>query len=145
MRRHEGHAGVQDACCRAVCNLATNAENHKTIARAGGIEALIATMRRHEEHEGVQEGACSALFSFAENAENHKKIACAGGIEAVIAAMRRHEWNTCVQEAGCTALFMFAGDSAVMNKLRGSLTFLQKAYNRHKSESAKRLIDRLKL
>ena len=63
----------------------------------------------------------------------------------MIAAIRAHEGHASVQEAGCRVLFMFTGDSAVMNKLRGCLTFFQKAYNSHKSESAKRLIDRLML
>jgi hypothetical protein len=59
--------------------------------------------------------------------------------------MRRHERLAGVQEEGCRALFMFAGDSAVMNKLLGFLTFSQRAYTRHKSEWAKRLIDQLTL
>jgi len=85
-----------------------------------------------------------ALAILAE-ADNEVKIAVEEGVEALIRAMRAHEGHAGVQEQACRALLKFAGDSAVMHKLRDFLTFLQRAYSRHKSESAKRLIDRLML
>ncbi len=88
----------------------------------------------------------AGLFgNLAGNADNKVKIEFEEGIEELIRAMKTHEGHEDVQEAGCRALLVFAGDSAVMHKLHGLLTCLQRAYSRHKSESAKRLIDRLML
>ncbi len=78
-------------------------------------------------------------------AENKVKIVRAGGIEVLLSAMRAHEGHEGVQEAGCRALLMVSGDSTVTNELRGFSTYVQKAYDRHKSKWAKQLTEKLAL
>jgi hypothetical protein len=75
MRAHEGHAGVQEQGCVALCNLAGNADNQVKVAQAGGIEVVISAMRKHEGHAGVQESGCGALCILAYNADNQVNVA----------------------------------------------------------------------
>ncbi len=93
----------------------------------------------------MQEAACWALCVCSSNAENQVKVARAGGIEAVMSAMRAHVGHAGVHEAGCRALLMFSGDSLVMINPFGSWMFLPQAYIRHKSESARQVIQKLTL
>ena len=60
----EGEAGVQANGCGALAELAlNNAENHLSIAAAGGIAAVIGGMGQFEGHAGVQFMGCMALFN----------------------------------------------------------------------------------
>eukprot|EP00961_Rhodomonas_salina_P277311 3747359-Rhodomonas_salina.1 len=65
MRQHVGHAGVQEAGCRAVRNLALNADNQTKIAGEGGIGVVLGAMRQHVGHAGVQEAGCGAVRNLA--------------------------------------------------------------------------------
>eukprot|EP00961_Rhodomonas_salina_P236788 3200482-Rhodomonas_salina.1 len=60
MRQHVGHAGVQEAGCRAVVSLAVIADNQIKIAGEGGIRVVLEAMRKHVGHAGVQEAGCGA-------------------------------------------------------------------------------------
>eukprot|EP00961_Rhodomonas_salina_P090894 1223114-Rhodomonas_salina.1 len=60
MRQHLGHAGVQEAGCGAVRNLAMNADNKIKIAGEGGIGVMLEAMRQHLGHAVVQDAGCGA-------------------------------------------------------------------------------------
>jgi len=64
--------GVQQAACCALGKLAdNNAANQAQIARAGGIERVVAAMTTHPAEVRVLEMACWALFKFGDqNAKN---------------------------------------------------------------------------
>ena len=53
--------GTVEAACRALRNLAVNKDNQIAIAKAGGIERLMAALRTHADHAGVVEAACGVL------------------------------------------------------------------------------------
>ncbi|KAJ1486531.1 hypothetical protein T484DRAFT_3630648, partial [Baffinella frigidus] len=77
----------------------------QAIARAGGIEAVLAGMGAHTSIAEVQTRGCAALANLGGNhAENKTAIARAGGIEAVAAGMVAHRSITGVQTEGCRAL-----------------------------------------
>ena len=105
MRAHSGHAGVQEAGCRALWNMTLNDGNKVKAGGAGAIEAVVAAMRAHSGYAGVQEAGCSALRNMTANDGNRLKAGGAGAIEAVVAAMRAHSGHAGVQEAGCRALW----------------------------------------
>jgi len=104
MGRHRSVSGVQQKGCWALANLAVEAVNKAAIARAGGIDAVVAGMRAHRSNEWVQEDGCSALRNLARSDDFKTAIARAGGIEAVVAGMRAHRSIAKVQEDGCSAL-----------------------------------------
>ena len=58
---HAKHAGVVEYACRAVVNLAANADNQVLIAKEGGIPLILAALDNHAKHAGVVEWACRAL------------------------------------------------------------------------------------
>jgi len=47
MKAHSGHVGIQDSGCRALANLAANADNTIAIAAAGGIRVVILAIKAH--------------------------------------------------------------------------------------------------
>ncbi|KAJ1469153.1 hypothetical protein T484DRAFT_1597717, partial [Baffinella frigidus] len=71
---------VQEQGCKALRNLALNNENRAAIARAGGIEAVVAGMGAHTLFAEVQRSGCAALGNLSfNNNENKTVIARAGG------------------------------------------------------------------
>ncbi|KAJ1480235.1 hypothetical protein T484DRAFT_1811347, partial [Baffinella frigidus] len=91
MGRHRSISGVQQKGCWALANLAVVAVNKTAIARAGGIEAVVAGMGAHPTIAGVQQTGCRALRKLASNDDANKTaIAGAGGIAAVVAGMGAH-------------------------------------------------------
>ncbi|KAJ1475907.1 hypothetical protein T484DRAFT_1826660 [Baffinella frigidus] len=65
MGAHGPSAGVQEAGCRALSDLAFNDENEVAIAARGGIEAIVRGMVAHGSSAGVQEAGCAALNNLA--------------------------------------------------------------------------------
>ncbi|KAJ1473959.1 armadillo-type protein, partial [Baffinella frigidus] len=93
----------------ATTRLAVNIKNEAAIARAGGIEAVVAAMGTHRSSVGVQKHGCAALGNLAAHYEdNRAAIARAGGIVAVVAAMWTHRSSVGVQDQGCWALVNLA-------------------------------------
>eukprot|EP00961_Rhodomonas_salina_P199934 2696514-Rhodomonas_salina.1 len=80
MRQHAEHAGVQEAGCWAVRNLADNVDNKARVANEGGIGVVLGAMWQHAEHAGVQEAGCRAVWNLAANADNSVKVANEGAI-----------------------------------------------------------------
>jgi hypothetical protein len=120
---------------------AVAADNQVSIARAGGLEAVVGALRRHETSAAVAEQACRTLCNLAANgalqraamcdgcacadvvrsrccarcgvaADNKVSIARAGGLEAVVGALRRHETSAAVAEQACWALRNLAVNGA---------------------------------
>ncbi|KAJ1486193.1 hypothetical protein T484DRAFT_1790488 [Baffinella frigidus] len=104
MGAHESSAGVQEAGCETLANLAVDEKNEVTILAKGGIEAIMRAMGAHGSSAGVQEKGCLALNNLAWNAGNQEAIAAKGGIEAVVGAMNAHGSSAGVQLPGCLAL-----------------------------------------
>ncbi|KAJ1481787.1 armadillo-type protein, partial [Baffinella frigidus] len=123
-------AGVQEAGCYALCNLAANAANQVAIAAQGGIAAVLKAMGAHASIAGVQEYGCRALVNLALNAENKVAIAARGGIAAVLRAMGAHASIAGVQQWGCWALHSIARtDAGLRSQIRdaGAVPLVQKA------------------
>ena len=76
---HEQRASA----AKALEKLAMNDDNRVSIARAGGIDPLVALIRSGTPEQKVY--AAGALVSLAWNTENQVSIARAGGIEALVA------------------------------------------------------------
>ena len=74
MLRSSGVAAERAA--KALANLASNADSQVAIARAGGIDPLVALARNGTD--GQKEAAAMALRNLARNADNHVAIARAG-------------------------------------------------------------------
>ncbi len=105
-------------------------DNQISIARLGGVEAVLGALRRHETSASVAESACGAVQNLAMNgacaissrdtceltghlsADNKVSIARLGGVEAVLGALRRHETSTAVAELACAALWNLAMNGA---------------------------------
>jgi len=98
--------GVQQAACCALGKLAdNNAANQAKIARAGGIERVVAAMTAHPAEVRVMEIACWALFKFGDqNAKNQEDIVSRGGIERVVSKTAANPPAVGVQKWACGAL-----------------------------------------
>jgi hypothetical protein len=88
MSTHAVSSSVVALGCKVLRELARSKANEVKIAKAGGIEAIIAGMRGHKKNAWVQEWACRALRNVGANADNRVKIGEAGGIEAILEGMR---------------------------------------------------------
>ena len=62
MRQHPEDAKVQEKGCKALANLAVNADNRVKIGAGGGVEAIVQAMGGQRGSKGVQEKGCEALF-----------------------------------------------------------------------------------
>ena len=71
-----GTDGQKEQAAGALANLALNTDNQAAIARAGGIEPLVALVRSGTD--GQKEQAAGALWSLAWNTDNKAAIATAG-------------------------------------------------------------------
>ena len=76
-----------------------------TIARTGGLLAVVQSMEHHHDHTGIQIAACKALEKLALDHENEVAIAEVGGLEAILNAMTTHFDDQSVQEAAWSALW----------------------------------------
>ena len=88
MKAHKGDVDVQLYGCRALGNLAVNADNETAIAAAGGIPVVLAAMRAHVGNASVQEYGCWALSHIGwSDATVQKRIKDEGGVDVVKAAV----------------------------------------------------------
>ena len=111
MAAHESSAGVQEAGCGTLTNLAMGEKSRVTIAAKGGVDAVVRAMAAHGLSAGVQQAGCRALQNIGWNEENRVAIAAKGGIEAVVRAMAAHGSSAAVQQAGCAALTNLAANN----------------------------------
>jgi len=97
--------GVQQKACFALGMLANdNSANQAQIARAGGIEQVMAAMAAHQMAVELQQEACWALRNLAADDNVAVKIAESGGIERVVVTMVAHPSAVQVQKCACGAL-----------------------------------------
>ena len=89
--------------------LAMNAENQVGIAKAFGIEAVVAALRAHPTNADVQSWGCYAIGKLAANAENRVGIAKAKGMDAVRAALGAHMSNWDVHNRAKNAIRLLTG------------------------------------
>ena len=76
-----------------------------TIARTGGLLAIVQIMEHHISHRGIQVAACHALEKLALDHENEVAIAEVGGLETIISSMMANFEDDSVHEAGWSALW----------------------------------------
>ena len=60
MRQHPEDAKVQEKGCKALAELAVNADNTVKIGAGGGVEAIVQAMGGHRGSEGFQRDGCVA-------------------------------------------------------------------------------------
>ena len=98
-----GPASVLEQALHATWILSRGTEPPRTVAAAGGIEAVVAVMRAHGGSVPVQQQGCIVLKNLAGGCcaeENGMAVAvvAAGGIAAVVAAMRAHGMSVALLE-----------------------------------------------
>jgi len=101
--------GVQQKACFALGMLANDNGAHQAqIARAGGIEQVLAAMAAHQMAVELQQEACWALRNLAADDNVAAKIAESGGIERVVAAMVANPSAVEVQKCACGMLVILS-------------------------------------
>ena len=89
MSTYASHSGVQQEGCRALVNLAVNADNQIKIAKEGGIKVVMDAMVNHISHAEVQEQGCWALLNIGWSQKDlQKKIKNEGAQTLVEKAMK---------------------------------------------------------
>jgi hypothetical protein len=84
---------------------ATRPEARGSIARTGGLLAIVRAMEDYVTHPQIQIAACQALEKLALDAENEMAIAEIGGVDAVLGAMMCHFDDCAVHEAAWSTLW----------------------------------------
>ena len=103
---------VQEKACVALGSLVLDVEHRARVARAGGIDAVVAAMREHPGSEALQERACCALAHLSDgDPRGCAAIARAGGLVAVAEAMRAFGSVAALQRWAC-AVFAHTLDAA---------------------------------
>jgi hypothetical protein len=97
MRQHPKDAKVQEKGCKALADLALNADNAVKIGARSGVEAIVQAMGGHRGSEGVQRGGCEVLMRLTFNADILEKVGAEGGVEAIMQAMGGHRGSEGVQ------------------------------------------------
>ena len=93
---------VQNSGCAALQNLAcNNVNNRNTIAREGGIKAILDAMEKHKSKGVLQKKGCSVLLNLARNVNILKTIKEKGGINVICNAMDIHTSNDEMKTRGC--------------------------------------------
>jgi hypothetical protein len=77
-----------------------------SIARYGGLLAIVRAMEMNANHVPIQVAACVALQKLAMDAETQLAIAEVGGIPAIAGAMKAHIEDLEVQKAACKTLLI---------------------------------------
>ena len=105
MGTHFQSVSLQQTACRTLAALCINCpRNQGSIAKAGGIRAVVHAMQAHRFVDGVQEWGCTALYNLACHKASQTRIAEEGGVVAIVRAMRDHEASLVVAEQGLIAL-----------------------------------------
>jgi hypothetical protein len=94
------HAALQQLAVAS-----TRPQARSSIARTGGLLAIVRAMEDHLSHAHIQIAACRALEKLALDAENEMAIAEIGGVDAVLGAMMCHFEDCAVQEAAWSTLW----------------------------------------
>ena len=92
LRAHVDDHAAALAACQAMARLigGEQAEKAAAIARAGGIETVLAAGAKHAGSAQVAEQVCRVLLSLAYYTDDNKAaIAAAGGLKAVVRVMIR--------------------------------------------------------
>ena len=76
MARHPAHAGVQEAGCAVLRNLAVDGDTVRRIVTEGGATAVLAAMRAHVPEVALQVEALGALRNLATEASNRSVLRC---------------------------------------------------------------------
>ena len=69
------HADVQQAACNALISLAVLVHNQSIIAKAWGIDAIVAAMMEHPLDCELQQAGCKAILLLSQNADNSVFVA----------------------------------------------------------------------
>ena len=110
MSTYASHSGVQQEGCRALVNLARNAENKIKIAKEGGIKVVMDAMVNHISHAGVQEQGCWALLNIGWSQKDlQKKIKNEGAQTLVEKAMKASNASAITKEKGQQLLDRLGG------------------------------------
>ena len=89
--------------------LCRNGDNQIVVAKAGGIEAVVAAMCAHSSNADVQCNGCKSLINIAVNTETQVQAAKAGAIGTVIRAMRSNPSRVDLLQFACWALENIVG------------------------------------
>jgi len=109
MCAHPSNAGVACEGCRALRNLALQAEECMSLRADGAVDAIVAALRAHAGDAGVAVVGCKALGALAADELDAAFALCrAGGDAAILAALGVHTDTVEVVLAGCRALQMMA-------------------------------------
>jgi len=114
---------------------ANNDSNRATIARSGGLLAIVNSMETHMSVPGIQVQACKCFEVLALDPDNELAIGDVGGIEAIFSAMMLHFDDETVQEAAWSALWNLSCNSAdeqmVAVETLGGMSLLVQCIQRH--------------
>ena len=114
-----------------------NAAHQVSIAKVGGITAIVSGMNANRDHVGVQEQGYRALANLAVNAANKVLIVETGGITAIVRGVKAHLNQADVQKYGCRAVANLAvtqDDNRLVIAKVGGITAIvsdMKAHNHH--------------
>ena len=109
------------------------------IARARGIEAVLAAGAKHAGSAQVAEQVCRVLRSLAcKSDDNVAAIAAAGGIEAVVRVLGEHHANAAVMQRACGALSNFAALAANQARIAaaGGIEAVVRVMGEHQANAA---------
>ena len=109
-------------------------KHRATIARTGGLLAIVQTMERFTDNADIQVSACRALEKLALDGENETAIADVGGVEAILAAMMANFINESVHEAAWGALMNLSchnADSVMTVDTAGGMEAIIAAMKHH--------------
>jgi hypothetical protein len=95
---------VQAALEQLALEAAGGPEHRSSIARFGGLLAILRAMEVNSAHADVQIAACRALEKMALDSETQVAIGEVGGIPTLVGAMADHLAHKGVQQAACAAL-----------------------------------------
>lgn len=102
---------MQRRCCVALVQMALVGTTRDAAVRAGGIEAVLATMRAHGAVADTVEPAIRALGNLLADFDEGRAVAAsvdracaAGAAELIVAGMRAHRAHTDLQASGCVTL-----------------------------------------
>jgi hypothetical protein len=111
------------------------ANKHRaSIARTGGLLAIVQSMERFTDNADIQVSACRALEKLALDGENETAIADVGGVEAILAAMMANFMNEAVHEAAWGALMNLScrnADSVMTVDTAGGMEAIIAAMQQH--------------
>lgn len=103
---------LQGLACWTLGNLACNSENNSAaIARAGGVQHIIAASKEHFHDAAVQTAAFWALWNLSLNsALGRSTILSTRGVDQILSAMKQHLEELHVQVQACGLLWSLAVD-----------------------------------